>query len=241
MPVLAAFLREQPKVTATLVTLDRVANLIEEGFDARAADRAAARFHHRCAQDRRGAPAPGGEPGLSRPARRARSSPRPSPAHELIAFDGMLAGGEWRFVRDGRPHARPDAPADGQRRAGRDPGGRARRRPHRRPVLHGGAAARRRHACHRARRLFAAAGARCSWSTRRAACSRPRSAPSSTSPRPGSRVRWRRVPSCAAPARCRSGGPGPDAPPPAGAPAGRRPPPVAPASRRRAARHSRRS
>ena len=33
MPVLAAFLREQPKVTATLVTLDRVANLIEEGFD----------------------------------------------------------------------------------------------------------------------------------------------------------------------------------------------------------------
>ena len=33
MPVLAAFLREQPKVTATLITLDRVANLIEEGFD----------------------------------------------------------------------------------------------------------------------------------------------------------------------------------------------------------------
>ena len=33
MPVLAAFLRAQPKVTATLVTLDRVANLIEEGFD----------------------------------------------------------------------------------------------------------------------------------------------------------------------------------------------------------------
>ena len=33
MPVLSAYLREQPQVTATLVTLDRVANLIEEGFD----------------------------------------------------------------------------------------------------------------------------------------------------------------------------------------------------------------
>ena len=33
MPVLTDFLREQPKLTASLVTLDRVANLIEEGFD----------------------------------------------------------------------------------------------------------------------------------------------------------------------------------------------------------------
>ena len=101
MPVLAAFLREQPKVTATLVTLDRVANLIEEGFDlavriAQLPDSTI--VARRIGEVRRvlvASPdylARHGEP----------EQPEALPAHEVIAFDGMLAGGTWRFLRDGR-------------------------------------------------------------------------------------------------------------------------------------------
>ena len=55
MPVLAAFLREQPRVTATLVTLDRVANLIEEGFDVAVRIAQLPDSTHRRPPDRRGA------------------------------------------------------------------------------------------------------------------------------------------------------------------------------------------
>ena len=104
MPVLAAFLREQPKVTATLVTLDRVANLIEEGFDL------AVRIAHlpdstmvarRIGEVRRILVA---SPGYL--ARQGRpEQPEDLRAHEVIAFDGMLSGGEWRFQRDGQAAA----------------------------------------------------------------------------------------------------------------------------------------
>ena len=104
MPVLAAFLREQPKVTATLVTLDRVANLIEEGFDL------AVRIAHlpdstivarRIGEVRRILVAsPGYLAHHGQPER-----PEDLRAHELIAFDGMLPGGEWRFQRDGQAGA----------------------------------------------------------------------------------------------------------------------------------------
>ena len=104
MPVLAAFLREQPKVTATLVTLDRVANLIEEGFDL------AVRIAHlpdstivarRIGEVRRILVA---SPGYL--ARHGRpEQPEELRAHEVIAFDGMLSGGEWRFQRDGQAAA----------------------------------------------------------------------------------------------------------------------------------------
>ena len=71
MPVLAAFLREQPKVTATLVTLDRVANLIEEGFDlaVRIAQLPDSTIVARRIGD--GATAAGRSPGLSRATRHA--------------------------------------------------------------------------------------------------------------------------------------------------------------------------
>ena len=87
MPVLAAFLRAQPKVTATLVTLDRVANLIEEGFDL------AVRIAHlpdstivarRIGEVRRILVA---SPGYL--ARQGRpEQPEDLLAHEVIAFDG---------------------------------------------------------------------------------------------------------------------------------------------------------
>jgi DNA-binding transcriptional LysR family regulator len=104
MPVLAAFLREQPKVTATLITLDRIANLIEEGFDL------AVRIAHlpdstivarRVGEVRRVLVAsPGYLAHHGQPDR-----PEDLRAHELVAFDGMLPDGEWRFQRVGQAGA----------------------------------------------------------------------------------------------------------------------------------------
>jgi DNA-binding transcriptional LysR family regulator len=102
MPILAAFLREQPGVTATLVTLDRVANLIEEGFDvalriAQLPD--STTVARRIGEVRRllvASPAYLAREGaLRRPADLA--------ARELVAFEGMFPGGEWRHVDRGRP------------------------------------------------------------------------------------------------------------------------------------------
>ena len=109
MPVLAAFLRKQPKVTATLVTLDRVANLVEEGFDvavriAQLPDSTI--VARRIGEVRRllvASPAYLRHRGVPR-------RPGEFGAHELIAFEGMLPGGEWRFVEDGRPGTVPLAP-----------------------------------------------------------------------------------------------------------------------------------
>jgi DNA-binding transcriptional LysR family regulator len=109
MPILAAFLREQPKVTATLVTLDRVANLVEEGFDvavriAQLPDSTI--VARRIGEVRRllvASPAYLRHRGVPR-------RPGEFGAHELIAFEGMLPGGEWRFVEDGRPGTVPLAP-----------------------------------------------------------------------------------------------------------------------------------
>ena len=71
MPVLADFLRAQPQVTATLVTLDRVANLIEEGFDLAVRIAHFPEFDARRPPDRRGAAAAGREPGYLGAARDA--------------------------------------------------------------------------------------------------------------------------------------------------------------------------
>jgi DNA-binding transcriptional LysR family regulator len=109
MPVLAAFLRGQPKVTATLVTLDRVANLVEEGFDvavriAQLPDSTI--VARRIGEVRRllvASPAYLRHHGVPR-------RPDELGSHELIAFEGMLPGGEWRFVEDGRSGAMALAP-----------------------------------------------------------------------------------------------------------------------------------
>ena len=109
MPVLAAYLRAQPRVTATLVTLDRVVNLIEEGFDV--AVRIAqlpnsTLVARRIGEVRRLL--------VASPGYLARHGPPQRPedlrSHEVIGFEGMFASGEWRYVADGRPAAVESAP-----------------------------------------------------------------------------------------------------------------------------------
>lgn len=101
MPVLVEFLDAQPKVTASLVTLDRVANLIEEGFDvavriAQLPDSTI--VARRIGEVRRILVASPGY--LARHGRPAR--PDDLPEHRVIAFDGLFPGGAWRFVGEGR-------------------------------------------------------------------------------------------------------------------------------------------
>ena len=104
MPVLAAYLRAQPRVTATLVTLDRVVNLIEEGFDvavriAQLPD--STLVARRIGEVRRLL--------VASPAYLVRHGPPQRPedlrSHEVIGFEGMFASGEWRYVADGQPAA----------------------------------------------------------------------------------------------------------------------------------------
>ena len=111
MPVLAAFLREQPQVTATLVTLDRVANLIEEGFDVAVRIAQLPEFHHRRPPDRRGAPAPGGEPGLPRPGTARRGEPEElARARADRASRACSRAASGASSSDGRPAAVALAP-----------------------------------------------------------------------------------------------------------------------------------
>lgn len=101
MPVIVEFLRSQPRVTAQLVTLDRVANLVEEGFDlairiAQMPDSTI--VARRIGEVRRVL--------VAAPAYLARhgrpDQPQDLLGHEVIAVDGLLPEGAWRFVRDGR-------------------------------------------------------------------------------------------------------------------------------------------
>lgn len=109
-PVVAGFLRAQPRVSASLVLLDRVANLVEEGFDA------AVRIAHlppdsalvarRLGEVRRLLVA---SPSYLA-ARGAPERPEELKRHELIAFIGLVPAREWRFVEAGRPLAVPLTP-----------------------------------------------------------------------------------------------------------------------------------
>lgn len=101
MPVLADFLRSQSRVTATLVTLDRIANLIEEGFDiaVRIAQLPESTLiARRIGEVRRvlvASPAYLDRHGVPR-------EPMDLRAHEVIAVPNLLSGGEWRFWADGK-------------------------------------------------------------------------------------------------------------------------------------------
>lgn len=100
-PVVVEFLRAQPRVSVSLVLLDRVVNLVEEGVDAalRIGDLPdSSLVARRVGQvqrvlvaspaylQRRGVPE---DPGALR-------------GHDLIAFTGLVPNREWRFVRAGR-------------------------------------------------------------------------------------------------------------------------------------------
>lgn len=98
------FLQEQPRVTASLLLLDRVVNLVEEGIDV------AVRIAHlpdstlvarRVGTVRRvlvASPAYLAERG-------APEKPDDLKRHDVIAFTGLLPGREWRLVDDGRDTA----------------------------------------------------------------------------------------------------------------------------------------
>lgn len=101
-PVVAEFLRLQPRVTVSLVLLDRVADLVEEGFDA------AVRIAHlpdstlvarHVGEVRRLLVAsPGYLASHGTPAR-----PEDLRRHELIAFTGLGPARDWRLAEAGRP------------------------------------------------------------------------------------------------------------------------------------------
>lgn len=95
------FLRAEPRVTASLLLLDRVVNLVEEGIDV------AVRIAHlpdstliarRVGTVRRvvvASPAYLTERGVP-------ERPDDLKRHDIIAFTGLLPGREWRFVDNGR-------------------------------------------------------------------------------------------------------------------------------------------
>jgi DNA-binding transcriptional LysR family regulator len=101
-PVLAAFLRAEPRVTASLLMADRMVNLVEEGIDVAVRigvlpDSALVARH--LGQTRRIL--------VASPAYLARQGTPEWPAdlrrHEVIAFSGLMPGREWRHVgEDGR-------------------------------------------------------------------------------------------------------------------------------------------
>jgi DNA-binding transcriptional LysR family regulator len=100
-PLVLDFLHAQPRVTASLLLLDRVVNLVEEGIDV------AVRIAHlpdstlvarRVGEVRRVL--------VASPAYLAKRGvpeiPHDLKGHDVIAFTGLLPGREWRFVDDGR-------------------------------------------------------------------------------------------------------------------------------------------
>ncbi len=108
-PVLASFLNEWPEVSASLTLLDRVANMVEEGFDVAVRIGAlpdSSLVARRVGEVRRlvvASPAY-----LAR--RGAPARPEELKRHEVIAFTGQPTAREWRFVEDGRPLAVALAP-----------------------------------------------------------------------------------------------------------------------------------
>lgn len=100
-PVLAAFLREHRQVTATLLLLDRVTHLIEEGIDiaARIASLPdSATIVRRVGEVRRVL--------VASPDYLARAGTPTHPddlkQHDMVAFTGLLPNREWRFASDTR-------------------------------------------------------------------------------------------------------------------------------------------
>jgi DNA-binding transcriptional LysR family regulator len=109
LPIAEALLAQHPELEIRLTFVDRVTHLVEEGFDvavriAQLPDSTI--VARRIGEVRRllvASPAYLRHRGVPR-------RPGELGAHELIAFEGMLPGGEWRFVEDGRSAAVALAP-----------------------------------------------------------------------------------------------------------------------------------
>lgn len=99
-PVLAAFLRAEPRVTASLLMADRVVNLVEEGIDVAVRIAALPDFSlvtRRIGETRRLLVA---SPGYI--ARRgAPARPGELRLHDIIAFTGLMPVREWRYLDEG--------------------------------------------------------------------------------------------------------------------------------------------
>ncbi len=104
-PVLAAFLRAEPRVTASLLMADRVVNLVEEGIDVAVRIGAlpdSSLVARRVGGTRRLLVA--SPDYLAR--RGAPARPEDLRLHDVIAFTGLMPTREWRHVReDGRAEA----------------------------------------------------------------------------------------------------------------------------------------
>jgi DNA-binding transcriptional LysR family regulator len=98
-PVLAAFLRAEPRVSASLLMADRVVNLVEEGVDLAVRIGSlpdSSLVARRIGETRQILVAsPGYLASRGEPAR-----PEELRLHDIIAFTGLMAGREWRHRRD---------------------------------------------------------------------------------------------------------------------------------------------
>ena len=100
-PLLAAFMREHRQVTATLLLLDRVTHLVEEGIDiaARIASLPdSATIVRRVGEVRRVLVA--SPDYLARVG--APTHPDDLKRHDMVSFTGLLPNREWRFASEGR-------------------------------------------------------------------------------------------------------------------------------------------
>ncbi|MFZ1414822.1 MAG: LysR family transcriptional regulator [Defluviicoccus sp.] len=102
--VVLDFLRAEPRVSASLLLVDRLVNLVEEGIDV--AVRIAQLQDSTIVARRIGAVR---RVLVASPAYLAERGPPERPedlkGHDVIAFTGLLSGREWRFAEDGRSAA----------------------------------------------------------------------------------------------------------------------------------------
>jgi DNA-binding transcriptional LysR family regulator len=103
--LVAAFLRAEPRVTASVLMVDRVVNLVDEGIDLALRIGAlpdSSLVAHRVGETRRLLVA--SPDYLAR--RGVPMRPEDLKAHDVIAFSGLMPGREWRHAaEDGRPAA----------------------------------------------------------------------------------------------------------------------------------------
>ncbi|WPB83669.1 LysR family transcriptional regulator [Sediminicoccus rosea] len=108
-PIVMEFLRDHPRVSASLILVDRTVSLVEEGVDVAVRigelpdSSLIARQIGRVQRLLVASPAYLARRGVPK-------DPADLRAHDVIAFTGLMPNREWRFVRDGRSAAVRFAP-----------------------------------------------------------------------------------------------------------------------------------